>query len=69
MGIALIAPRSVSGIRIAGVKLLSVDSLKRSLLLVRFSNRPSGATTPVSMSLTGSLFSSDSAPRPLYGAF
>ncbi len=42
---------------------------------VRFSNRPSGSstfrlsTTPVSMSLTGSRFSSDSAPRPLYGAF
>ena len=27
------------------------------------------STTPVSMSLTGSCFSSDSAPRPLYGAF
>ena len=41
----------------------------------RFSNRPSGSsafrpsTTPVSMSLAGSRFSSDSAPRPLYGAF
>src|SRR5258707_3053617 len=29
--------------------------------------RPS--TTPVSMSLAGSCFSSDSAPKPLYGAF
>src|SRR4029077_20806764 len=27
------------------------------------------STTPVSMSLTGSCFSSESAPRPLYGAF
>src|SRR5882672_3295081 len=27
------------------------------------------STTTVSMSLTGSCFSSDSAPRPLYGAF
>ena len=42
---------------------------------VHFSNRPSGSsafrlsTAPVSMSLTGSRFSSDSAPRPLYGAF
>jgi len=27
------------------------------------------STTTVSMSLTGSRFSSDSAPRPLYGAF
>src|SRR5262245_48132040 len=39
---------------------------------VRFSNRPSGSsafrlsTTPVSMSLTGSCFSSDSAPRPFH---
>src|SRR5262245_24292942 len=39
---------------------------------VRFSNRPSGSstfrlsTTPVSMSLTGSRFSSDSAPRPFH---
>jgi hypothetical protein len=38
----------------------------------RFSNRPSGSspfrlsTTPVSMSLTGSCFSSDSAPRPFH---
>src|SRR6266481_2696529 len=38
----------------------------------RFSNRPSGSsafrlsTTPVSMSLTGSRFSSDSAPRPFH---
>src|SRR5260221_2979654 len=37
-----------------------------------FSNRPSGSstfrlsTTPVSMSLTGSRFSSDSAPRPFH---
>ena len=37
-----------------------------------FSNRPSGSstfrlsTTPVSMSLTGSCFSSDSAPRPFH---
>jgi hypothetical protein len=37
-----------------------------------FSNRPSGSsafrlsTTPVSMSLAGSLFSSDSAPRPFH---
>ena len=42
---------------------------------VRFSNRPSGvkhvrlSTTAVSMSLTGSCFSSESAPRPLYGVF
>jgi len=42
------------------------------LLFVRFSNRPSGSstfrltTTPVSMSLTGSRFSSDSAPRPFH---
>src|SRR5262249_16560938 len=41
-------------------------------LFVRFSNRPSGSstfrltTTPVSMSLTGSRFSSDSAPRPFH---
>ena len=39
---------------------------------VRFSNRPSGSstfrlsTTPVSMSLAGSRFSSDSAPRPFH---
>jgi len=39
---------------------------------VRFSNRPSGSSTfrlttsPVSMSLTGSRFSSDSAPRPFH---
>src|SRR5205807_3089592 len=39
---------------------------------VRFSNRPSGSsafrlsTTPVSMSLTGSCFSSESAPRPFH---
>jgi len=39
---------------------------------VRFSNRPSGSsafrlsTTAVSMSLTGSRFSSDSAPRPFH---
>src|SRR5262249_17501825 len=39
---------------------------------VRSSNRPSGSsafrlsTTPVSMSLTGSRFSSDSAPRPFH---
>jgi hypothetical protein len=39
---------------------------------VRFSNRPSGSstfrlsTTPVSMSLTGSRFSSDSAPGPFH---
>ncbi len=39
---------------------------------VCFSNRPSGSstfrlsTTPVSMSLTGSRFSSDSAPRPFH---
>src|SRR6266404_3207456 len=38
----------------------------------RFSNRPSGSstfrlsTTPVSTSLTGSRFSSDSAPRPFH---
>src|SRR5437660_12548478 len=38
----------------------------------RFSNRPSGSsafrlsTPPVSMSLTGSRFSSDSAPRPFH---
>ena len=38
----------------------------------RFSNRPSGSSTfrlsatPVSMSLTGSRFSSDSAPRPFH---
>jgi hypothetical protein len=38
---------------------------------IGFSNRPAGSstfrlpTTPVSMSLTGSRFSSDSAPRPL----
>jgi len=48
--------------------------MPRCLLFVRFSNRPSGSstfrltTTPVSMSLTGSRFSSDSAPRPLYEA-
>ena len=42
------------------------------LVLVRFSNRPSGSsafrlsTTAVSMSLTGSRFSSDSAPRPFH---
>src|SRR5262249_8187800 len=41
-------------------------------LFVRFSNRPSGSstfrltTTPVSMSLRGSLFSADSAPRPFH---
>jgi hypothetical protein len=41
-------------------------------LFVRVSNRPSGSsafrlsTTPVSMSLTGSRFSSDSAPRPFH---
>src|SRR5882724_7199243 len=39
---------------------------------VRFSNRPSGSsafrlsTTPASMSLAGSRFSSDSAPRPFH---
>src|SRR5262249_46301051 len=50
-------------------------SQQKATALVRFSNRPSGSsafrlsTTPVSMSLTGSRFSSDSAPRPLYGAF
>src|SRR6516162_3007903 len=44
----------------------------RTLHDVRFSNRPSGSstfrltTTPVSMSLTGSRFSSDSAPRPFH---
>ena len=43
-----------------------------SPVYVRFSNRPSGSstfrlsTTPVSMSLTGSRFSSDSAPRPFH---
>jgi hypothetical protein len=43
-----------------------------SPLFVRFSNRPSGSsafrlsTTPVSMSLAGSRFSSDSAPRPFH---
>ena len=42
------------------------------LINVRFSNRPSGSSTfrlsatPVSMSLTGSRFSSDSAPRPFH---
>jgi hypothetical protein len=42
---------------------------------VRFSNRPSGSstfrpsTTPVSMSLAGSRFSSDSAPRPFHHGF
>jgi hypothetical protein len=42
------------------------------LVFVRFSNRPSGSsafrlsTTPVSMSLAGSRFSSDSAPRPFH---
>ena len=46
--------------------------MARCLLFVRFSNRPSGSstfrlsTTPVSMSLTGSRFSSDSAPRPFH---
>src|SRR6516165_5027490 len=46
--------------------------MPRCLLFVRFSNRPSGSstfrltTTPVSMSLTGSRFSSDSAPRPFH---
>src|SRR5947209_14174086 len=41
-------------------------------LFVRFSNRPSGSSTfrlsatPVLMSLTGSRFSSDSAPRPFH---
>ena len=45
---------------------------RSDLLFVRFSNRPSGSsafrlsTTPVSMSLTGSRFSSDSAPRPFH---
>src|SRR5262249_47368434 len=45
---------------------------KTSARFVRFSNRPSGSstfrltTTPVSMSLTGSRFSSDSAPRPFH---
>ena len=42
---------------------------------VRFSNRPSGvkhvrlSTTAVSMSLTGSCFSSESAPRPFQMGF
>jgi len=42
------------------------------LFNVRFSNRPSGSSTfrlsatPLSMSLTGSRFSSDSAPRPFH---
>jgi len=46
-----------------------------TLIYDRFSNRPRGSstfrlsTTPMSMSLVGSGFSSDSAPRPLYGAF
>src|SRR5262249_32762896 len=45
---------------------------RNDLLFVRFSNRPSGSsafrlsTAPVSMSLTGSRFSSDSAPRPFH---
>src|SRR5262249_48379885 len=45
---------------------------RKGPLFVRFSNRPSGSstfrltTTPVSMSLTGSRFSSDSAPRPFH---
>src|SRR5215831_8689509 len=44
-------------------------------LFVRFSNRPSGSstfrlsTTPVSMSPTGSRFSSDSAQGPCMGLF
>src|SRR5215813_7137643 len=48
------------------------QTCRHSLLFVRFSNRPSGSsafrlsTTAVSMSLTGSRFSSDSAPRPFH---
>src|SRR4029453_1453563 len=46
--------------------------IARSQMDVRFSNRPSGSsafrlsTTTVSMSLTGSCFSSESAPRPFH---
>src|SRR5215813_8130269 len=64
----------------AKIRRCCVDSLNslhkadipRCLLFVRFSNRPSGSsafrlsTTAVSMSLTGSRFSSDSAPRPFH---
>src|SRR5262245_338161 len=49
-----------------------VSAVHRCPLYDRFSNRPSGSSafrlssTPVSMSLTGSRFSSDSAPRPFH---
>src|SRR5262249_11056479 len=52
--------------------MISRSATPASWLHVRFSNRPSGSsafrlsTTPVSMSLTGSRFSSDSAPRPFH---
>src|SRR5215813_13194146 len=55
-----------------GLLLLINASSSDGLQFVRFSNRPSGSstfrltTTPVSMSLTGSRFSSDSAPRPFH---
>src|SRR5262249_52707129 len=56
----------------AGYSMISRSATPASWLHVRFSNRPSGSsafrlsTTPVSMSLTGSRFSSDSAPRPFH---
>src|SRR5262249_14579730 len=54
------------------VRLWHKADITRRLLFVHFSNRPSGSSTfrlttnPVSMSLTGSRFSSDSAPRPFH---
>jgi hypothetical protein len=57
---------------IAHSRLWHKADISRCPLFVRFSNRPSGSstfrltTTPVSMSLTGSRFSSDSAPRPFH---
>src|SRR5262249_58415635 len=62
----------VVAIMSATSRLATKRTYRDHLRFVRFSNRPSGSsalrlsTTPVSMLLTGSRFSSDSAPRPFH---
>jgi hypothetical protein len=54
-----------------GRVLINAQNIGRSASLIGRlgSNAFRLSTTAVSMSLTGSRFSSESAPRPLYGAF
>ena len=58
-----------------GVRFLRATRPSATSLDVRFSNRPFGVKhfqtihRRMSMLLAGSRFSSESAPRPLYGAF